>query len=909
MARISAKASQAFVTAATSHVFANPPAHVAGNYLVVHCVTDLGTGVLSAPAGWTEIGTQVSVQAQRSAWFAKVAASSNEGFTLSLTTSLAANITYMVCEGVDTLDPINGNARNDSGVAHASTSPALTTDEDNCLLIYAWGYDGNGELGIQPNDLNYVSKIDSTVQQVVGWKVKRTAGAIPSVTAVCTITSEGGTAMVLALNDDGTGKFAPEYETYNILRRYGGFGNINSTLNATNMSNCSITDILGISASNDAVDAIDNVAEPLAPWGNLSRIRWNTPIGSGVHAIVGVVDVISATDFTNKIVSLQWQPQAVSGIVMGDLGYMIGFEDASGNWAVFQLASTTLDTTILFGVNYVNFIAVDSATPFDSSGAIDWTNITKIIHCHHKFGTSAALTGIAIRDLALHGNTVFKSGTADDYSIPDELSNAMEDWGQYLLVARQTDGQVLNRVGFQIGDGTIETHYKASATAYALPLSYSANNSRKFWNVPASQVEFRLKASPNCVFDLSAHLMTTTTKQTFIIDPASSISADYNFSGLVLSGWDIIGKAGVVFNGATFDSCYEVTLNGGGLQGAIVSNSLDPVAVNTDDPEAITNTSFISAGTGHAIEATAPGTFAFEGNTFTGYGADGSTDAAFYNNSGGLITLTVPAGETAPTIRNGAGASTVIDTPVENQKVTLNGVVVGSRVQIYDLTSDTELVNNLAAATTVVWEDSNPYIADREIRIRVSYVDGLEAKEFIEAVIGTLTEADPQVIYLVNQVDDDVYNSNAVDGSAVTNITIDDSVMLIQVDATTVSWAQMYAYELYWLSTEEGIQEIGQTIVAPDNANYIVDGSLIQIINVSGDELTVTGGWGRDKTSGFGRDIFSTAGDGIFPDPPHVVPYALLDNPVITGSIDDISPSIGEILSNTDATQAKVNEL
>lgn len=76
----------------------------------------------------------------------------------------------------------------------------------------------------------------------------------------------------------------------------------------------------------------------------------------------------------------------------------------------------------------------------------------------------------------------------------------------------------------------------------------------------------------------------------------------------------------------------------------------------------VSNISFTSAGTGHAIEITATGTYSFDNITFSGYaGSDGSTgNECVYNNSGGAVTINVSGG-TTPTIRNGAGASTTVN--------------------------------------------------------------------------------------------------------------------------------------------------------------------------------------------------------------------------------------------------------
>jgi len=110
---------------------------------------------------------------------------------------------------------------------------------------------------------------------------------------------------------------------------------------------------------------------------------------------------------------------------------------------------------------------------------------------------------------------------------------------------------------------------------------------------------------------------------------------------------------------------------------------------------------------------------------------------------------------------------------VTNQSVTITGAVAGSRIQIYDLTSDTELYNG-TPTFPYTWTDPSVYAADREIRLRVAYVNGTSAKKFIDQTIGTATETDYAIGFLVAQEDDATYNGNAVDGSTVTDIVINE---------------------------------------------------------------------------------------------------------------------------------------
>lgn len=210
---------------------------------------------------------------------------------------------------------------------------------------------------------------------------------------------------------------------------------------------------------------------------------------------------------------------------------------------------------------------------------------------------------------------------------------------------------------------------------------------------------------------------------------------------------------------------------------------------------------------------------------------------------------------------------------VTNQSVTISGAVAGSRIQIYDLTSSTELYNG-TPTFPYTWTDGSVYAADREIRLRVAYVNGTSAKKFIDQTIGTATETDFALSFLVAQEDDATYNDNAVDGSTVADITIDDGLMLIEIDAAEVSWPDIYAYEMYWLFTSTGIADLGQSITSPDTANYLMDSDVLKIKNISGSYTVLVDGWGRDLTSGNPLDIIDFTGDPLFGSPPHVVAYS-----------------------------------
>jgi hypothetical protein len=299
-----------------------------------------------------------------------------------------------------------------------------------------------------------------------------------------------------------------------------------------------------------------------------------------------------------------------------------------------------------------------------------------------------------------------------------------------------------------------------------------------------------------------------------------------------------------------------------------------------------------------SMTPTAPGTYAFGTGTFSG-------TIDLRNTSAHAITVQVPAGTTTTTANNTGGAITV-SAPTVNQSVTLNGVVAGSRVQIYDTTNNVELFNGTSGYS---WTDPVPAIAPRNIRVRIAYQSGTSAKNFIEAAIGTcgITAPSNAVAYLASQTDDAVYNANGLDGSAVTGITISDGIdrMVINIAGGTVSWPQIYAYNVYWLTTSAGIVDDGSIIVARDTANYIV--TLFKIRNSSTTPLSITGGYGVDSGTGTVPPLIDTAGSSgnIYQTPDHVIPYQTTGSYAITGDISTVLAAIPSATANADAVWAK----
>lgn len=147
---------------------------------------------------------------------------------------------------------------------------------------------------------------------------------------------------------------------------------------------------------------------------------------------------------------------------------------------------------------------------------------------------------------------------------------------------------------------------------------------------------------------------------------------DVNIASCLFQDMDtLIFKGTSDIQSSIFRRCGLVTQNGAIFNGCKFDAPSGAVGLLSDDLNDIDNTTFISDGSGHAIELTTAhaGTSKTLTNVFfSGYGSAGTTDAAIYNNSQGAVTITISGGDT-PTIRNGTNASTTVVTSARTIKV------------------------------------------------------------------------------------------------------------------------------------------------------------------------------------------------------------------------------------------------
>jgi hypothetical protein len=915
-----------FFEADTSITPENLP-HQSGDWIVYH-VGQPSTTTQTASSGWsTPIAATAANNINSAIWVRKATSSSEPDPTFT-GGNAAWDVQQFIIRGADGTDLFDVTPTR-SSVAGSSTSSigTQTTTTNNCLMInftFTRQLDVFSPTNADMDKVTVLQKGSESRNLMTSYFVQRTAGATPN------INFENGRSATQTVHhilcaikpaNPSTNQVMPEYrKKYKKILYMSGLPTSGTSLVALSrneswtmqgLSAITPTTIDGLTVQGDAPTVggatISESPDGLAT--TISQALASSDLTNGTWQ-GGSLALPSAEDLSDKIYSFLFGTNTTGATIIGNRGFAHYFEDSSNNWAVMQI---TPRGGISISANYITFVSLPDVELLDESASpIDWSDITRVGWMLHKVGTNTAARLLRIKSLVSYDKATVIGGGSNYKAIPIDFANSLNAFGTVGAVESIGGSVARMSVPYEIGDGSIPTTYSEDKQTIIYRLPPDGTPDRRWWRVPEDKILSRYNSSASDTFQITNGSTIFNNRQ--IID-FSTIDSDATVSTESrLYSEAKINSQGFVITGATLDECYQtdVTL-GGGLHNCRVSRSLADAAVLTDDPSLIDDTGFISNGTGHAIEATDTGTFSFVGNTFTGYGADETTDAAFYNNSGGLITLEIPTGGQSPTIRNGAGASTVLDTPSTNQSVTLTNGVNGSRVQIYDLTADEELVNDIVTFP-YTWTDPDVFANNREIRVRIAYNDGLDGKLFLEENIGTSTNATPALNFRVNQEDDVVYETNAINGSEVTGVTIDDDNLLIEVDTGQINFATIYAYEHYWLFTEEGIRDEGRAIVAIDTANYLVFNFLLKNVTDPTEPLVITGAYVRDGITGQAIDIIDTSGGTIFIAPDHVVAFAV-GSGVTPGDISEIRAGLalestsGEILSNTDATQAKVDQL
>jgi len=161
------------------------------------------------------------------------------------------------------------------------------------------------------------------------------------------------------------------------------------------------------------------------------------------------------------------------------------------------------------------------------------------------------------------------------------------------------------------------------------------------------------------------------------------------------------------------------------------------------------------------------------------------------------------------------------------RQYTVNNLVFGSRIQVYNVTTAAEIYNDVVSATSysAQYIEGVDITEGDEIRVRATYHNGLTAYLAFTAntsasAAGFSVKADQQI--------DTVYASIGKDGSTLTMFAADyvNNEIDIVVGQNFLG-QELYARVCYFISTEDGIRQFVGAFTALDGANYVNDVSVL----------------------------------------------------------------------------------
>lgn len=697
--------------------------HIDGDLLLVLLSQD-GGGTTIAPdatattAGWAMIPGQAIGTACRQAWAYKIVGTgeapvANPTFTGANDDWIA---TCLVIRDAHATAPfgsvVSGTdyVRTNHAAAYSTTSGSLTTAVDECLLIYSWNADGvSNYIRCKTEQLPSVDlHSPGNVAHVIGAIQQASAAAAPTVT-MYQAGSTGGQGWVLAVRNKSGGVLQPTVRTPTTaqLKMYGSFGTAHDGTVTWQAADQFAATINGITASSVAPTIYGGVASTDYTWGTYTTV---TSSDNTTGLWCGGTHAITSTDMTGKVFYLQYgRSYSASNAMSGAEGNLVGFSDGT-NWVVYQISNAKSGWPL--ACSGVACIALGAATPYASSGSIDWSAVTRVAYLYHRIGSSGTGVALGIKNALLLGTAALTGGGANRPATFYDLARQVNSWGVAPIVGLQGSAQVLAKGSVRIGDGgTNKTYFDAAASSIEYPPEWSAtkvDNWQMDWNATANALTLDVYAGASDTINFASGVAAAGNLQNLAINASSSTSATYSFAQSFV-GWTPTWKTGVNVAGATFSECGEIDAQGSTWTDCTIKKtvSTDAAIAFTSNSGAMTRVVVDVTGTSaayHVDLGASVTAITFTDVTFTGTPA---TDKVHVKATTGTVTITL-AGSTSLAAGDvtSDGATVVISAPTLQRGLAFTGLLVGSKVKVFNTGTDTEAFSTASSSTSETWDDA-----------------------------------------------------------------------------------------------------------------------------------------------------------------------------------------------------------
>lgn len=469
----------------------------------------------------------------------------------------------------------------------------------------------------------------------------------------------------------------------------------------------------GDAGTNPYTDATQNAGASSTSSLSGCQLNFGAAVDMDTGIIMGTFQGVLARDFGVDIAL----PSRPAG------GIQLTLLDTNNNLLSYKLGAKGCKTLSL---NDKNVFAVDwngSATQWAIAGTVNKSEVTKIHLTTLGYYGAAAIRWSMLVLMTKIG--IAGGATATPLGL-DEIQYIVNNSTGIMPFIKQSGTSAVVYAPLQFGGGD-PVFIDCDLNAFQFPTVYDGVDYFD-WNCAANVAGMKFYPKSGDVFNFTNCVFTAQSPYRFEFDSSMASSGfTMSFAGSTVVGATVTLQAAADLDSVTFISCPVFTQNGAALTNCAFTDT----KITSASPEAaalISNSSFVSGGTGHAIEI--GGTAAdmvLNGVTFSGYSGTSTNAPIYVNIATGTMVISITGGGDIPTIRTEGATVNVINSvivkttaknastgdPVENARVYLVADVGG------DLTPGTVILNALSNASGIVQDTAFSFTNSQPVIGRV----------------------------------------------------------------------------------------------------------------------------------------------------------------------------------------------
>jgi hypothetical protein len=708
---------------ATASMVMNMPIHESGDLLVAFVNKDSASN-FTTPSGWTALQTQTSTGSGGGV-YAKRAASSSETVTFTYTSETACGVVIAVKDvyGSTVADAVSDSAKSgaDDSVLPL-TGIGITPSYNNSLVIHGLSTDSGMGPNALPPWVNIFAGDAGANSLCVSYTQQKTAAAITAPNHWGGV-ADDSRAFIVAIRDDGNGD---SFDGYMPL---------------------STTPARQISPMNGSTGVVDKGAWAGVGANTITSVNGKTVTGtainttadSGINPYRGsarVVGAASKTNYSSIEINLTATDDltGLNGLIFMTMRNLTpsdykdqGTPGQGGKYILFGSDTTNYRAWLIGGFNTKtdlpdarNNILIEFDTTDTDLVTLGTPNFASLDLIQLGAMGYAAACSFLLNELYLLNIATLAGGASAEPLTLDDLVFVVNNGCGIIPVIQQAGVQATIWIPLKFG-GVDPIFFSEDQKVFAFPKK--ADN-LKYVNFHVSNNKIGIEFDGQDRGSGDVDVLTFT--NSLFISPSSyywrfasthDSGADIDFSGSTVVNAYVTLRSTVTLINMSFIDCGSFTQNGATLTNVNFDNT-KVTAASPADAALISDSSFVSAGAGHAIEI--GGTAAnmtLDGNTFTGYASsNGSTgnEAIYVNIATGTMTITITGGGSTPSIRT-AGATVIVSNP---KTLTITGLIDGSDISILTAGTTTERVNVQANSGTS-YQHQYTYIASDYVDIGI----------------------------------------------------------------------------------------------------------------------------------------------------------------------------------------------